>query len=222
VNPFGEVTTYRVTTPPATLDFLVGSATKVDPYTFLSSPKNCYSCHDDVWFHGGGRRGVETCLLCHTLSGAEDRPRYVAGNAPATPGVTIDFRTMLHKIHQGAALDKAADYVVVGFGSSPYPNNFSANSYADVEFPPMPDGTKQCGTCHGDGNTAWQLPSSRNHPTEQGRPVLAWRAVCNACHDSDAATAHIESQTSPSGGEACEICHGVDGQLPVQIVHKSR
>ena len=82
-----------------TEDFLVGSASALDSYSPISSPQNCDSCHSVVLFHGGGRRGFEACILCHGTAGSEDRAQYTAGSAPATSGATIDFRTMLHKIH---------------------------------------------------------------------------------------------------------------------------
>jgi hypothetical protein len=63
-------------------------------------------------------------------------------------------------------------------------------------------------------------PSARTHP-QQTVPTRAWRAECNACHDSASATAHIDAQTSPSGVESCEVCHSPGGEWSVQRMHKS-
>src|SRR4029453_2331294 len=101
-----------------------GRATPIEPYDLVSSGDNCSSCHQDVQAHGGGRRGFDTCILCHGTAGSEDRARYTAAHAPATTGVSIDFRSLLHKIHMGAELEHADDYEVVGFGSAAYPNNY--------------------------------------------------------------------------------------------------
>jgi OmcA/MtrC family decaheme c-type cytochrome len=218
---YGETNSYRSTSTAHLKDFLVGSATAIEPYALISSGDNCIACHKDIGFHGWGRRGFDACVVCHGTAGSEDRPRYVAGNAPPTTGATINFRTMLHKIHQGEELANASTYTVVGFGSAAWPNNFSANTYADVVFPALPGGTANCAKCHGDSNQAWIEPSDRNHPTDQSLPVRSWRAACGACHDSDAATAHIDAQTSGRGAESCSVCHGPGRDWSVQVMHKT-
>ena len=85
----------------------------------------------------------------------------------STKGVTVNFRTMLHKIHMGEELTNASTYTVVGFGSAAYPNNFTPQNYGEVVFPALPSGVENCTKCHGAANTAWHQPSDRNHPTEQ-------------------------------------------------------
>jgi OmcA/MtrC family decaheme c-type cytochrome len=222
VNQWGETQTYRGTSPPADADFLVGSATTLQPYSIVAGAATCNACHNDLYFHGGGRRGFDTCIVCHGGAGAEDRSQYVAANAPATTSNTVNFRTMLHKVHMGSSLTNASTYTVVGFGSAAWPNNFGASQYATVGFPAMPAAAATCVACHGSGNTTYYSPTDRNHPTQQTVPVRAWRAACNACHDSDAATAHIDINTSASGFESCELCHGTGGDYAVQLMHKVR
>lgn len=216
---FGETTAYRDCSEVAQADFLVGSAADLEPYDLISSASNCTACHQDVLFHGGGRRGVGACILCHSTSGSEDRGQYVAANAPATTGLTIKFSTMLHKIHMGEELAHASSYDVVGFGSAAYPNNFGISNYGEVVFPDFPEGVRDCAKCHGASNTAWHEPSDRNHPTDQTNPVLAWRAVCGACHDADDAQAHINVMTS-GGVESCDVCHGDFKPWNVSLMHK--
>src|SRR5207237_1334636 len=80
----GETQTYRSTSLPANVDFLVGAATALTPVAIIAPDTTCAKCHVDVLAHGGGRRGVDTCLLCHGSAGTEDRPQYVAAAAPAT------------------------------------------------------------------------------------------------------------------------------------------
>jgi hypothetical protein len=221
LNLYGEVNSYRGTSEAHLADFLVGAATGVEPYGLISSGQNCNACHKDLTFHGGGRRGFEACVLCHGTAGSEDRPQYVAGNAPPTTGATINLRTMLHKIHMGAELANASTYTLVGFGSAAWPNNFTAHTYEEIEFPALPQGVKNCQVCHGAGNMAWHEPAERDHPTMQGVPVLEWRAVCNSCHDSVAATAHIDLMTTTSGVESCSICHQPGKEWNVPKMHKS-
>ena len=90
-------------------------------------------------------------------------------------------------------------------------------------FPVMPGGTKQCAKCHGDGNTVWTNPPSRNHPS-QPKDTRSWLVACSSCHDSDAAKAHMDAQTSPigSGTESCAVCHGVGKEWSVTERHKAQ
>jgi len=221
LNLYGESNSYRSPSDANLVDFLVGGANEVEPYDLISSGANCYNCHQDLGFHGFGRRSYDSCVVCHGAAGTEDRTNYVAGNAPATDGVTINFRTMLHKIHRGEELANASSYTVVGFGSAAFPNNYTAHTYGEVVFPAMPGTVSNCTVCHGTTNTSWLEPANRNHPTDQGSPVKRWTAVCGACHDSDDAQAHIEVQTSTSGAESCGVCHGPGKEWSTERVHKT-
>jgi hypothetical protein len=218
---FGETNSYRNVSLGHHVDFLVGAASVIEPYDLISSASNCQACHQDIYFHGGGRRGFDTCVLCHGTAGSEDRAQYVAAAAPATTGTTINFRTMLHKIHMGSSLTHAADYELVGFGSGAWPNNFGVSTYEDIVFPSMSQGVGNCVTCHGT-STAWEEPAPREHFEGQDVPTRAWRAVCGSCHDSEAAAAHIDVQTSALGQESCAVCHGPGRELDVTLVHKVR
>jgi OmcA/MtrC family decaheme c-type cytochrome len=217
----GETNSYRSTSPPATVDFLVGAATALAPVAIISSAAACAGCHVDVYAHGGGRRGVDTCLLCHGSAGTEDRPRYVAAAAPATTGVTVEFRNMLHQIHRGSGLANAATYALVGFGAGAYPNNFGVVGFPDVGFPAMPEGVKDCRACHG-GSAAWQSPADRTHPTAATVTARSWLVSCGSCHDSNAAAAHFDVMTSSLGNESCAVCHDSGRELSTALVHKIR
>jgi hypothetical protein len=218
LNLFGETNSYRSTSDARNVDFLVGSATTIEPYDLIASGSSCFNCHQELAFHGFGRRGFESCVLCHGTSGAEDRPQYVAGNAPETPGLTISFRTMLHKIHMGKDLTDASTYDVVGFGSGSYPNNFGVSNFAELLFPALPGGVQNCNKCH--GNEAWHEPAPRAHPTDQDAPIRRWAVVCGACHDSTDAQAHIHVQTDALGNESCGVCHAPGRNEDVVRVHK--
>ncbi|MFO0985269.1 MAG: cytochrome c3 family protein [Planctomycetota bacterium] len=211
-----ETTTYRSISPPAIGNFLFGAATQIETRA-IADAAACNNCHDDLVFHGNGRRGLDTCLLCHSISGAEDAAKYNYSDwyVGATPGVTVDFRTMLHKMHMGKQLTKT--YQVNGvFLGVPY--QFDGNESAD---PVQPGGTAQCIACHGEASAAWQQPGARNHPTQQTQPLRGWRAVCGSCHDSDATAAHIDSNTAPSGFEGCAVCHEPGKQWPVDLMHRT-
>jgi hypothetical protein len=214
VAGFGETTSYTEGANATVSQLLVGSATDVSTVERIASADACYVCHDDIQFHGGSRRGYDTCIQCHGTAGAEDAPRYTYPSTQPTPGTTVDFRTMLHKIHAGNLLDAGANYVVTGNSGTPH-------TYEHVGFPVTPSGVMQCASCHGSGNDAWKLPADRSHPTG-ALPARAWRAACGSCHDSASETAHIDVNTSPSGAEACEICHGSGEEKRVERVHIPR
>jgi hypothetical protein len=218
----GQNNSYRLASQAATREFQVGGTTAPSPYSLIASGSSCSACHQDLSFHDGGDRGFATCILCHGGAGAEDRPRYVAANAPATPGETISFRALVHKLHRGKSLATASTWSVVGAGPAPYPDNFDVATYEHVGFPAMPGATSRCSACHGAGNTSWFALSDRNHPTQQGSSVLAWDAACGACHDSVPAQAHIQANTSPTGVESCQICHDPGEFVNVQLMHKNR
>jgi OmcA/MtrC family decaheme c-type cytochrome len=218
---FGESNSYREVSPGFLTDVLVGSATTAEPYAKISSSDNCYTCHVDVDFHGGRRRGYETCVICHGTAGAADRPQYVAANAPDTTDVAVTFRSMLHKIHQGAELANASSYEVIGFGSG-YPNNFSSHTYEHVNFPAFPAGTMECAKCHGTNNDAWIEPVARMHSDGQTTPTQAWTQACGSCHDSAAQLAHMDAQTGSSGVESCGVCHDPGKFGSVEVVHTVR
>ena len=218
LNLYGETNSYKSTSDSANKDFLVGSAATLEPYALISSGTNCFNCHQELAFHGNGRRDFGSCVLCHGSAGAEDRPQYVAAGAPATTGVTVGFRNMLHKIHMGSQLSDPAAFQIVGFGSGSYPNNFSVASFEDVAFPALPGGVQNCAKCH--GNDAWKQPAERAHPTHQDVAIKRWSMVCGSCHDSSDAQAHISINTDGAGNESCGVCHGLDRDFDVARAHK--
>ena len=221
-HDYGETTSYFAASPPAHADFLCGATNTLQPYSIVSSASNCYACHQDIWYHEGRRRGFETCIACHGTAGAEDLPPYVAANAPQTSGVTTSFRTLLHEIHRGSQLANAASFEVVTSSTAAYPDNYGLHDYSDYLYPALPGRTLNCAKCHGAGSTSWIEPAPREHPSEQVLPVLAWRAVCGACHDKSSDVAHYATQTSSQGLEACATCHGPGTQLAVELVHRAR
>ncbi|MCC6409391.1 MAG: hypothetical protein IT453_19690 [Planctomycetes bacterium] len=219
---YGETNSYRAVSDEPGAEFLVGDASSLESWSLIDDASSCYACHNDLYLHGAGRRGFDQCIACHGAAGAEDRPPYVAGNAPDTSRTSVSFREMLHKIHMGKELANASSYEVVGFSSTAWPNNYSVALYDEVGFPTMPRGVQKCSTCHGADDESWFTPSDRDHPTTQTLPAREWRTVCSACHDADYALAHIDVQTSLGGAESCETCHGPDDELSIELVHKVR
>jgi OmcA/MtrC family decaheme c-type cytochrome len=54
---------------------------------------SCNACHDQLSAHGGSRRGMNMCVLCHTPQ-----------NSDPNTGLTLDAKVFFHKIHMGASL----------------------------------------------------------------------------------------------------------------------
>lgn len=214
-----QLTTYTEGSSGDTIKaFRIGTAGALETNARISSAQNCYSCHRDLQFHGSHRRGYDNCMLCHGSSGAEDWPIFKTSalTSQRTPGTSIEFREMIHKIHRGRGLDAGSGYVVVGNGGTPH-------TYEQVGFPSFVGGTANCASCHGASSTAWKEPTLRLHPTAESRlaPHLEWRMVCGSCHDSRTAFSHMLSN---SGGnvESCALCHGAGKELSVETVHENR
>jgi len=129
----------------------------------------CNQCHDPLALHGGSRRSMELCVLCHT-------PQTVD---PDT-GNTADMPVMIHKIHMGADLPSVragGKYVIIG-------NQQSVHDYSTVGFPAdvRVSGTtrvgRNCVICHQQG------PAGPNQATQATNYLKANRAACGACHDN--------------------------------------
>jgi OmcA/MtrC family decaheme c-type cytochrome len=223
------------------LTFAVTDATPVARRSIVARA-NCNGCHDDLAAHGGARKAVEYCVLCHNPASFDDAgaPRF-EGTAEVLAD-TIDFRHLIHKVHAGDQLSQP--YVIGGFplptAANPggTPNNFGATRYPA----PLTD----CEACHA-GKT-WLLPlaaSAAYLPSTSAfltcsEPVGAdanafcdapfssvartfatspQASVCTSCHDSPDVAAHAETNTTASGAEACATCHGPGGIEDVAAHH---
>lgn len=147
----------------------------------------CNSCHDQISFHGGSRRGVQLCVLCHT-------PQTVN---PDT-GNTVDFKVMIHKIHDGSSLPSVVagtPYQIIGFN----------NAVSDFSTVVYPADVRRCETCHQQNVKAAQATAYLTKPT---------RAACGACHDD----VNFATGTKHAGGpqfddNLCSTCHIPQGEM---------
>jgi len=196
----------------ATRDFLLGDATTLEPRELVTLA-NCNQCHTELRAHGDNRNQITNCLLCHT-SGAEDRNNpAVAGG---TPGVAIDFKVMIHKIHSGKHLPSvlgvtttstgARDYSatpvpyrLVGFGNA-------IHDYSSVTWPAWPSFYSPMPRDLG-FTTLTSQQQSRENLMRQGP------AECGKCHGDPDGDGPLPA---PAQGEeiwarptiaACQSCH---------------
>jgi OmcA/MtrC family decaheme c-type cytochrome len=100
---------------------------------------NCNECHGNLGLHGGGRREIVLCILCHN-KGVTD---------PDT-GNSIDFKSLIHKIHMGDTLPSNAAGGNFTIGSS----DFGDVTYPFLSGDDFISGTPaKCVKCHRKGRT---------------------------------------------------------------------
>lgn len=153
------------------------------------STATCNRCHVSLGIHGGSRKTMELCNLCHT-------PQTID---PDT-GNTVDMPVMTHKIHAGAALPSVVaggKYVIIG-------NQQSVHDYSSIL---IPSGVNNCGACHQAG------PRQANAYLENPN-----RAACGACHDDiDWATGKGHLNLPQADDSACSRCHRPEGEVDFDI-----
>ncbi len=98
------------------LSFSVDGSSVV-PRRLVVGLDNCDTSHVRLSAHGGSRNNTTYCVLCHNPNTTEVARRPAA----QAPPETVDFRTLVHKIHRGT--DLTQQYTVYGFNSSV--NNFN-------------------------------------------------------------------------------------------------
>ncbi len=145
----------------------------------------CNACHDPLAEHGGPRREMDLCVMCH----------YPGVIDPDT-GNSVDMAVMTHKIHMGANLPSVQagqPYQIIGFRQS-------VHDYSKALFP---QDIRNCEACH-DGAAA-QHELFLNNPT---------REACGSCHDDvDFATGEGHVNLPQISDNLCANCHFPEGEL---------
>jgi OmcA/MtrC family decaheme c-type cytochrome len=151
---------------------------------------SCNACHDQLSAHGGSRRGMPMCVLCHTPQ-----------NSDPNTGDTLDAKVFFHKLHMGASLPS----VIAGTPYIPAINSFGTFNYSAVVFPADPGDPRRCEVCHSQSTGAAQATAFLLNPT---------RAACGACHDNVNFTTGLNHpggiQTNDS---LCADCHIPQGEM---------
>lgn len=99
---------------------------------------SCNRCHDPLSAHGGSRRLVGLCVMCHNPGG-----NGVDTVDPDT-GNSVDFKVLVHKIHMGSSLPSVQagkPYRIIGYRQA-------VEDYSNVEFPAD---ARNCQMCHVSG-----------------------------------------------------------------------
>jgi OmcA/MtrC family decaheme c-type cytochrome len=146
---------------------------------------SCDRCHDQLSHHGGNRRGMAMCVLCHTPQSTD-----------AVTGNTVDLKVMIHKIHMGENLPS----VLAG---KPY--KVSSSDFSAVAFPADPGDPRRCEVCHSQTTGAKQATAYLTNPT---------RAVCGACHDDVNFASGVNHPGGPQFDDnLCSTCHIPQGEI---------
>ncbi len=111
----------------------------------------CNKCHDDLGFHGGARKSIVVCAICHN-----------PGTSEPVTGNTVDLKVMIHKIHMGSNLPSVVAKNKYMIGTHDYsdvanpapaqacrvchePKSVSGAEQADAWLKPS---REACGSCH--------------------------------------------------------------------------
>ncbi len=177
-------------------DFRPDGGTVTDKWDKMRDASTCLNCHDTVAAlnaHGGSRREIKLCVLCH-------QPQ----NSDPDTGNTVDMKVMAHKIHMGKHLPSViagTPYQIIG-------NAQSLHDFSTVGWPQMTQGKAitNCALCHEGTNAA-----------NKGAQSTVWytnpsRAACGSCHDD---VDWVTGANHPAGPQAddktCASCHQPDG-----------
>jgi OmcA/MtrC family decaheme c-type cytochrome len=137
LTQFNLVTNYAS----ATFNFVPNGSPVVATHDVIKTA-SCNACHDQLSHHGGSRRGIEMCVLCHT-------PQTIDPNT----GDNVDMSVMVHKIHMGSQLPS----VIAG---KPY--KIGSSDWSTVVFPADP---RRCESCHSQATKAAQATAYLTRPT---------------------------------------------------------
>ena len=146
----------------------------------------CNNCHDQLSHHGGNRRSVELCIMCHTPQSTD-----------VNSGNPVDFKVMIHKIHAGSSLPS-----VVAGGQYQMGNPANPDDWSTVVFPAD---VRRCETCHDQKSGAAQADAYLKNPN---------RAACGSCHDDVNFASGVNHAGGPQVGDnLCATCHIPHGEL---------
>lgn len=176
-----------------TFNFAYGLDVPIVPYAGTITTDKCNACHGALAVHGNQREGVESCLACHT-----------AGTQDGGTSDSVDFRIMIHKLHNAKNLTNLP-YELNGYGG--------IGDFSNLLISSMPGEAAECQVCH--ANDDWKTPPVRPN-------MRTWKSACTSCHDSATTATHADFMTTPGTfDEQCMFCHGDGAMFSVESVHAS-
>jgi len=152
---------------------------------------SCNQCHDPLKAHGGLRREVGYCVLCHTPQLTD----------PET-GHSLEFQVLVHKIHGGKKIPSVKEgkpLFVVG-------NRQRVFDFSTVGFP---QDLRNCQTCHGASQkTDWM-----------NRPAISSCTSCHDNVDLKTGKNHGPGPQPEGSCVGCHQAQGPEFGLSVRGAH---
>ncbi|MDP3879198.1 MAG: OmcA/MtrC family decaheme c-type cytochrome [Dehalococcoidales bacterium] len=181
------------------------------PRRQVVATENCNTCHQEIAFHGGGRKNTaEYCQFCHnpaTVDVPDRTPERFGGPYDIDPQ-SINFKLLIHRVHSGEELTR--DFTIY--------RTRGVFNFNEIGFP---GDLTNCAKCHVGDSYKLPLPETAANtlaPREFYSPLGPAAAACLGCHDSKSASAHASTMTT-TFGEACATCHGPGRDFDVNKVH---
>jgi OmcA/MtrC family decaheme c-type cytochrome len=144
--------------------------------------------------HMGRRYELEVCTSCHNANTFD--------SAASTDAVwhTVDFKALLHNLHQ-----------------SHYPQNAPFGGVGGIGAFDGGIGVQNCRTCHDNKSPKIvdQQPAGRSAADQMAWMTNISQQACNTCHAVDY-TNHFGNQP---GNVQCGECHSPTRSLPVNVAH---
>lgn len=211
----------------------VGAARRV-----VVAEEKCLTCHETLGLHGGSRvNNPNLCVTCHNPEVSSSNlfsgviPEDLNGAGMYIDGQrSMNLKDLVHGLHAGKPVGgdpiRETPFSFIrgtvegGQGQGPY-------DFSDIGYPAA---LADCQTCHLPGtygmpitaDALWSVvdgspgaTSSAPHEPGMADRIGPTSAACYGCHDTAAARAHFEVNTSFVGGaEACSVCHGAGQAVP--------
>ena len=167
----------------------VPSGAKVKVQRAVVETASCNTCHDPLKAHGGTRRDVGACALCHTSQLTDPES-----------GESLDFKVFVHKIHRGKLLPS----VIEGKPFFTISLNQRVRDFSKIKYPQamLSDGSykelRNCQACHA-------------NPQKDYWKKFPSIAVCTSCHNNvDLVTGKNHKLGALPDG-TCVGCHQPEG-----------
>ena len=160
-------------------DFRADGGATTPVWNAINTDTACNNCHNPLALHGGQRRSVRLCVLCH-------QPQH----ALSETGESFDLKVMIHRIHRGENLPSVKagkPFVLTG-----------TNDYSTVAFP---QDIRNCYYCHEGTDPAKKPVQAANWYTYPSSKA------CGSCHDDVNLTTGANHPTGPQNDATCASCH---------------